>query len=202
MIEVIKILLYVVFIIIKVLFFVFLIILPIGICCDLAERKKEYNSAMDGEIKIRKPNEICDSIWTRKNCFNYYTPYDYVNYEYKVLKEFPYISFSRFYNFYCVNPDSWSIEKYRVYKDNDGHLSFVFEYREWVKYDKWRKQMEKEKELIALNKKNQEIAKKKDETTIKILESVQKDIDAAFNESKKRSNEAKEIVIEVAKNLS
>ena len=185
--------LYLAFLIIKMILiigaFLFLIGLLIDICCEAADRKEKYNSAMNKDIRIYD--------------FDHINPYtNRFSYEYKTLKEFPCISFSRFYNFYCVNPDSWDIDKYRVYKDRDNNLSFVFEYKEWKKYDKWRKQIEKEKELIALNKKNQKIAKEKDEITLKILESVQKDIDAAFNESKKKFNEAKELIVEVAKNLS
>ena len=47
----------------------------------------------------------------------------------------------------------------------------------------------------------QEIEKKQNEIAIKILESVQKDVDTAFNESRNKLNEAGKLAIEVSERI-
>lgn len=142
-------------------------------------KKSNYNKKMLSECLIRQ-YEHGSGMW--------YSSY------WKPLKDFPSISFSQFCDFYYLNPNSWCLYEYRVSKDNKNELSFIFEYDEWKKYNKWLKQIEKEKEIEAENKKNQKITKEKNEVTRKILESVQKDIDVIRQESQKNIIEASNLV--------
>lgn len=182
-----------------IIIIIFVLVFILGIDCLVYEedsivykpfkKKHDYNSEMDSGITIRM------SSYNALVCRHYST------YKYKKLSEFPFILFSQFYDFYCVSPDSWSLKEYRVYKDNDDELSFVFEYEEWKKYNKWYKQIQKEKEIAAINKKNQEIMEEKNRTARKILESVQKDIDAIRQESHKNISEASKLISEKCRSI-
>lgn len=110
------------------------------------------------------------------------------------LKEFPAITFSQFKDFYYLNPDSWTLCDYYAYKDHRKDLSVTFKYKEWKKYNKWHEQLQRDRTLECMLKKTREISKWQDETTIKILESVQRDIDNIRAESNKNFEEAAELI--------
>lgn len=166
-----------IFAIATVLFVIFLMILAFSEGDLFFNKKNNYNKNMLEECLVRDYNGN-----------NWYSSH------WKSLKDFPSISFSQFYDFYCLNPDSWCLCEYRVFKDNKSELSFVFEYDEWKKYDKWRKQIEEEKNLAKIYELGQKIRQEKNEVTCKILESVQKDIDVIRQESQKNIIEASNLV--------
>lgn len=118
----------------------------------------------------------------------------WISYSDKKIKDFPTISLDQLKDFYYLNPKSWSLQDCRVVKDNNDELSFTFTYDEWKKYKKFKEQIEEEdkrkQELLA----NQKLEKEKTETTRKILESVQKDIDKIRAESEKEFEEVKRVV--------
>lgn len=141
------------------------------------KKKNNYNNSMLKECLVRHYD---GNIWASSY--------------WKKLKDFPSISFSQFYDFYCLNPDSWCLYEYRVSKDNKNELSFIFEYDEWKKYDKWRKRIEEEKELAKVYELGRKIRQEKNEVARRILESVQRDIDVIKQESQKNIAEASKIV--------
>lgn len=110
------------------------------------------------------------------------------------LNNYPTITFSQFKDFYYVNPNSWELYEYFVRKDRSRNLIMIFEYPEWKEYNKFRKQIEKEKEEAKANKKKQEAVEYQNEVTRKILESVQRDIDAIRAESMKNFDEASNLI--------
>ena len=110
------------------------------------------------------------------------------------LKDYPTITFSQFKDFYYVNPSSWELYEYFVRKDRNRNLIMIFEYPEWKEYNKFRKQLEKDKKAAAENKKKQEAVQYKNEVTKKILESVQRDIDAIRAENQKAFDEAARLI--------
>lgn len=93
------------------------------------------------------------------------------------IKEFPTISFKQFEQFYYLNPESWTLKDCRVFKNNDNSLSFTFTYTEWLKYLKFKKHIASNKEKQATYERTIREMKVKDDTTRKILEAVQQDID-------------------------
>lgn len=112
----------------------------------------------------------------------------------KGVRDFPTIEFNQFKGFYYLNPSSWTLFECRVAKNNLDELSFTFTFDEWLKYKKWHKQIEKEKEEKLKRAKEQEAIRSKNETTQLILEAVQKDIDRIREESEKNINEAADLI--------
>lgn len=110
--------------------------------------------------------------------------------ETKQLKDFPKITFNQFRDFYYLNPESWTLCDYKVFKNYRQELTFNFEYEEWKKYEKWHNQIKKEKEIAKNNRLKQAILNYQNETTKKILEEVQKDIDKIRQESQNDIDEA------------
>lgn len=123
-----------------------------------------------------------------------YDPASYLMSHTKKLKEFPTITFSQFKDFYYLNPDSWTLCDYYVYKDHRKDLILTFDYKEWKKYNQWYERLQRDKEIEYMIKKRSEISKWQDETTVKILEAVQKDIDKIRAESNKNFEEAAELI--------
>lgn len=120
--------------------------------------------------------------------------YGWYGYDEKIIKDFPTITFDQFKDFYLLNPESWSLKDCRVVKDNNDELSLTFTYQEWKKYKKFKEQVAEEKRLQQERIANQKLEKEKTETTRKILESVQKDIDKIRAESEKEFEEVKRVV--------
>lgn len=118
----------------------------------------------------------------------------WLGYNDKKIKDFPTITFDQFKDFYCLNPESWSLHDCRVVKDNNNELSCTFTYEEWKKYKKFKKQIEEEKERKRELLANQKLEKEKAETTRKILESVQKDIDKIRADAEKNFEEVRQVV--------
>ena len=116
------------------------------------------------------------------------------DYTEKKTKDFPTIAFNQFKDFYSLNPESWSLRECRVIKDNNDELSLTFTYQEWKKYKKFKEQVEEEKEQQKERLANQKAEKEKVETTRKVLEAVQKDIDNIRAEAEKEFQEAKQVV--------
>ena len=114
--------------------------------------------------------------------------------ETKKVKDFPTISFNQFKDFYYLNQNSWTLKDCRVYKNNDNNLSFTFTYPDYKKYKKFKKQLEDDEKNRAANKKMQDDLMYQNETTRKILEEVQKDIDRVRAESQKGFDEAAELI--------
>lgn len=112
----------------------------------------------------------------------------------KKIKDFPTITFDQFKDYYCLNPESWSLKDCRVIKDRNYELSFTFTYEEWKKYKKFKKQIEEENNRKQEQLENQKIEKEKVETTKRILESVQKDIDKIRADAEKEFEEVKNVV--------
>lgn len=112
----------------------------------------------------------------------------------KAIKDFPTITFAQFKDFYCLNPESWSLKNCRVVKNNDDELSLTFTYPEWKKYQKFKEQVEEEKKQQQERMANQKIEKEKVSTTRKVLEAVQKDIDNIRAEAEKEFEEVKQVV--------
>lgn len=136
---------------------------------------------------FRKRKEYKDALNSSVNRYSW-------SFECKKLKEYPTITFSQFQDFYYVNPNSWQLYEYFVKKDNDRNLIMIFEYPEWKKYNKFCKQLEKDKEAAKENKKKQEIIEHQNEVTRRILESVQRDIDAIRAENEKNFNDAADLI--------
>lgn len=113
---------------------------------------------------------------------------------FKKVKEFPTIKFNQFKDFYYLNSDSWRLYEYFVQKDNNQDMIMTFEWKEWKLYNKFYKQLEKEKEVARKNRENQKRTEKQNIITRAILESVQKDIDNIRNEQQKNINEAARLV--------
>lgn len=112
----------------------------------------------------------------------------------KKIKDFPTITFDQFKDFYLLNPESWSLRDCRVVKDNNDELSLTFTYKEWKKYKKFKEQVAEEKKQQQERLANQKIEKEKVETTKKVLEAVQKDIDKIRAEAEKEFEEVKNAV--------
>lgn len=143
-----------------------------------------------------------------KNYFEYYNEQNYtvtiwqkdkrygnfVNYIEKKVKDFPTITFNQFKDFYSLNPESWSLKDCRVVKDNNDELSLTFTYQEWKKYKKFKDQVNEEKARQRERIANQKLEKEKVETTKKVLEAVQKDIDKIRADAKKEFEEVKNVV--------
>lgn len=115
------------------------------------------------------------------------------------IGDMPRIEFDKFQKFYILNPDSWSLCDDSVYKNNDPDLSFTFDYKDWVKYKMFCKQEKEEKILAELRKKQEELDKKNNEKTVKLLKLVQEDIDAARNAMQQDFKEAAELIDRIAK---
>ena len=132
--------------------------------------RRKYNALQKSSIEIRK------------------YPYR------KQIKDFPTITLDQFKDFYYINPSSWTLRNCRVFKNYDNEMSFTFTYEEWKKYVGFKKQVEKEKDTQKKTKEQQRIKKEQNETTRKILESVQKDIDSIRAEQQKNINETVELI--------
>ena len=117
--------------------------------------------------------------------------YSYIE---KRTKDFPTITFKQFKDFYSINPESWSLRECRVVKDNNDELSLTFTYQEWKKYKKFKDQVAKEKKQQQERMENQKLEKEKVETTRKVLEAVQKDIDNIRAAAEKEFEEVKQVV--------
>ena len=117
----------------------------------------------------------------------------------KSISELPTITLDQFKDFYIINPDSWTLEDYFVFKDNNKRLSFTFTYEEWKKYNAFRKQMIKEINKQKKIKEQQRITKEQNETTRKILESVQKDINKIYAEHNENMKNAERLINEARK---
>ena len=148
---------------------------PRGIKC----RRKDYVDCQNEHISIYE--------WhTSPGLPNRYkVPYERT----KKISEFPTITFQQFKDFYNLNPDSWTLKRCRVYKNDDNELSFTFTYDEWKKYVKFKAQIEKQKEEQRLAKEEIDRRKQQNKITVKILEEVQKDIDHIRAQSIKNFNE-------------
>lgn len=120
--------------------------------------------------------------------------YGWYGYDEKIIKDFPTITFDQFKDFYLLNPESWSLKDCRVVKDNNDELSLTFTYQEWKKYKKFKEQVAEEKRLQQERIANQKLEKEKVETTKKVLEAVQKDIDKIRAEAEKELEEVKQVV--------
>lgn len=107
--------------------------------------------------------------------------------------DMPFIDFETFRKFYEINPDAWSLFGFSVCKDNSFDMCYTFTYEEWEKYGYWReelkrKQRAEEEEQARIEKEQKDCA-----SLQKLLDSVQKDIDAMNERAKAEINSAKEI---------
>lgn len=116
------------------------------------------------------------------------------NYTEKKMKDFPTITFEQFKDFYSLNPESWSLRECRVVKDNKDELSLTFTYQEWKKYKKFKEQIAEEERQQQERATSQKIEKEKVETTKKVLEAIQKDIDNIRAAAEKEFEEVKRVV--------
>ena len=114
--------------------------------------------------------------------------------EQKRLKEFPTFSFKSFKDFYYLNPESWKLYDYYVVKNNDVELIMIFTYQDWKKYQKFKNQLAAEKANREANKAMMKKLEFQDETTRKIIQAVQKDIDNAREEAQRNFDEATQLI--------
>lgn len=101
-----------------------------------------------------------------------------------LLEDFPTITFESFISFYSLNPSSWELMDYRVRKDKYDMFSYVFSYKEWKKYNKWRKAIKAKKKKQDQIKRNlEELQRKKlvleqqGRISILLTQEIQRDIE-------------------------
>lgn len=144
---------------------------------------------MEGELPVISKNS------RRKYNASQETVIEIKRYPYrKRIKDFPTITLEQFKDFYAINPSSWELRECRVFKNYDNEMSFTFTYEEWKKYIQFKKQVEKEKAEQKKIKEQQRITKEQNETTRRILKSVQQDIDNIYAEHNKNMREAEHLI--------
>lgn len=148
-------------------------------CRIFVQKRYKYKDAQEACVELPRTRYDADSY-----CISHR----------KQLKEFPTITFSQFQDFYYLNPDSWTLLDYSVYKNHSKDLTFTFKYKEWKKYNKWHQQIKKDEEKQRDIIKARKVSEWQDKTTVKILEAIQKDIDKIRAESSKNFNEAAKLI--------
>lgn len=151
-------------------------------------RKKKSKKAISLGHKA-----IYDSRWGTSHAQIEHDKGFFVEVENVFCHDMPFIDFETFRKFYEINPDAWSLFGFSVCKDNDIDMCYTFTYEEWEKYGYWceelkRKQKEEEEEQARIEKEQKDCA-----SLQKLLDSVQKDIDAMNERAKAEINSAKEI---------
>lgn len=122
--------------------------------------------------------------------------------EYIPLSELPSLPIEQFIRFYSVDPSKWQLTKGCAYRtDNYSAAIFFQPFSNYLKYEKFRKDTEKEHKKIAKEKACREDKIKQDKNLEALLNLVQKDIDNAFEESRKEFEKAAEITEKVATNM-
>lgn len=146
---------------------------------SIRDRRKNYKEYQNDTVTII---DYKNKLW-----------YGYPKYN-KKISEFPTITFEKFKDFYSLNPDSWSLHDCRVFKNNDDELSFTFTYPEWKKYIKFKNELDKKAEEDKRIRAEIKLKNQQNETTIKILEEVQKDIERVKAESQKNIKDAADLI--------
>lgn len=170
-------------IILPILFITFLILCGAEIIVALID----YKATITFNVFFKQKRKYKESRNKKPEAYGWFLPGT-------KLKEFPTITFNQFKDFYYLNPDSWNLYEYFVRKDRNNDMIMTFEWEEWKLYNKFYKQLEKEKESIQKNKENKKIIEKQNMITRNILESVQRDIDRIRNEQYKNIDTAAELI--------
>ena len=147
-----------------------------------SKKHNEYKIGMNAYIDIVEKHPMIGYNRTR------------INYD-----DLPHFTFEQFKKFYSLNPDSWILLKYRVYKNNSHKNSCVFDYKEWKKYDRFRMQLEKDKEKKKELEEQAKTERVKNERTIELLKLVQQDIDTVRGVIQHDFNEAADLIDRIAK---
>ena len=103
----------------------------------------------------------------------------------------PVLKFRDFKKYYFLNPNSWELKRYIVVKEGQ---EFSFSFFETIAYKNFYKKRKKKKE-------NNEKYERDKLAYIKLLNSVQKDIDDIRQKTNKEINESFKTILEIEKNL-
>ena len=125
----------------------------------------------------------------------------YPHKEYIPFSELPSLPIKQFIRFYSVDPSKWQLTKGCAYRTDDYSAAIFFQpFSNYLKYEKFRKDTKKEHKKIAKEKACREDKIKQNENLEALLNLVQKDIDNAFEESRKEFEKAAELIEKVATN--
>lgn len=138
--------------------------------------------------------KIYDSYWKSSHTQIVHDNGFFVN---VYCRDMAFIDFETFRKFYEINPDAWSLFKFSVCKDNSSDMCYTFTYKEWEKYGYWREELKRKQKAEEEEQARVEKEQKDYASLQKLLDSVQKDIDAMNERAKAEINSAKEITKQV-----
>lgn len=155
-------------------------------------RKKKSKKAISLGHKA-----IYDSYWNTSHAQIEHDNGFFTEVENVYCHDMAFIDFETFRKFYEINPDAWSLFKFSVCKDNSFDMCYTFTYEEWEKYGYWREELDKQRKAEEEEQARIEKEQKDCASLQKLLDSVQKDIDAMNERAKAEINSAKEITEQV-----
>ena len=130
-------------------------------------------------------------------------PWHHPRKEYIPFNELPSLPIEQFIRFYSVDPSKWQLAKGCAYRTDDYSAAIFFQpFNNYLRYERFRKTTKKEHKKIAQKEVERGNKVKQDENLEALLALVQKDIDNAFEESKKEFEKAVEITEKIATNMN
>lgn len=121
---------------------------------------------------------------------------------YLSFSELPTLPIEKFIQFYRVDPDKWDLSYGCAYRIDDPSAAIKFTpYKNFIKYEIFRKEIEKERKKLAEQEKQRLLSRKQDEKLEKVLNLVQKDIDNLLEIRDKELKQAKEITEKILKEV-
>lgn len=145
--------------------------------------------------KNKKNRKAYKEIMSRRSDI-YFRKNNWEGWRYLKVEELPTLDAEKFKNYYNVNPDSWHLEMGIAYKRGDGARhgwisAIAFRpYSNFLKYEKFRKEIEDERTKRNLDAADLEVRKTQDQLLTIAIESIQKDIDDLRNQALKEYEEA------------
>ena len=149
-------------------------------------------------------NEYIHALGAKKSDAYRITPREtyYPYKEYIPFSELPSLPIEQFIRFYSVDPSKWQLTKGCAYRTDDYSAAIFFQpFSNYLKYEKFRKDTAEKHKKIAKEKVDREDKMKQDKNLEALLRLVQKDIDNAFEESRKELEKAAEITEKVKTNM-
>lgn len=144
--------------------------------------KNKFKTAFEGQSQAY--------VWNRG--YRCYLPFS----------EIPTLPVEKFIQFYRVDPDKWNLSYGCAYRTDDPSAAIKFTpYKNFIKYEIFRKEIEKEHKKFAEQREQQMLSKKQDEKLEKVLNLVQKDIDNLLEIRDKELKQAKEITEKILKEV-
>lgn len=181
-------------------FLMFVIIGGVIVLIDVT--KDDLFSGLNRKRKSKKAislghKAIYDSHWNTSHAQIEHDKGWFTEVENVYCHDMAFIDFETFRKFYEINPDAWSLFKFSVCKDNSFDMCYTFTYEEWEKYGYWREELDKQRKAEEEEQARIEKEQKDCASLQKLLDSVQKDIDAMNERAKAEINSAKEITEQV-----